>query len=68
MRSTSLPFVAFAIGLAAVVHALDGIVAPGTVAADSDFNVTFQNGNGDQYRVYLAAALGGTNGPTCKYH
>lgn len=46
-------------------QALNGIVVPGTVAANTNFSATFQGGNSDQYRVYLAAALTGVNGPTC---
>ncbi|KXT11411.1 hypothetical protein AC579_9877 [Pseudocercospora musae] len=45
--------------------ALNGIVAPSTVAAGSEFNVTFENANDDNYRVYLAASLSGSNGPSC---
>lgn len=52
--------------LAASVHALNGIVAPANISADTKFEVTFENANSDQYRVYLAAALAGVNGPTCK--
>ncbi|EMF13358.1 uncharacterized protein SEPMUDRAFT_132679 [Sphaerulina musiva SO2202] len=51
--------------LAASVHALNGIVAPANISADTKFEVTFENANSDQYRVYLAAALAGVNGPTC---
>lgn len=51
--------------LVAVSQTLNGIVAPDTVAADIEFQVTFENANSDQYRVYLAAALTGVNGPTC---
>lgn len=53
--------------LAASVHALNGIVAPANISADTKFEVTFENANSDQYRVYLAAALAGVNGPTCKF-
>jgi len=48
---------------AATASALNGIVAPASVSANSDFQVTFQNENSDTYHVYLAAALTGTNGP-----
>ncbi|EME45092.1 hypothetical protein DOTSEDRAFT_43502 [Dothistroma septosporum NZE10] len=51
--------------LTTAVTALDGIVAPAEVAAGEEFEVTFQSGNDDNYRVYLAAALAGSNGPTC---
>lgn len=53
--------------LTASVHALNGIVAPANISADTKFEVTFENANSDQYRVYLAAALAGVNGPTCKF-
>lgn len=53
--------------LVASVHALNGIVAPANISADTKFEVTFENANSDQYRVYLAAALAGVNGPTCKF-
>ncbi|KAK4901013.1 hypothetical protein LTR27_002197 [Elasticomyces elasticus] len=49
----------------AVAQALDGITVPSTVAADNEFQATFQNANSDSYRVYLAASLVGSNGPTC---
>ena len=52
--------------LVASANALNGIVAPGNISAGSTFEVTFENANSDQYRVYLAAALAGVNGPTCK--
>lgn len=52
--------------LTATVTALDGIVAPSQVAAGSEIEVTFQEANDDKYRVYLAASLSGSNGPTCK--
>ncbi|KAK4624022.1 hypothetical protein CLAFUW4_05589 [Fulvia fulva] len=51
--------------LATAVTALDGIVAPSEVAAGEEFEVTFQSSNDDSYRVYLAASLAGSNGPTC---
>ncbi|KAK3657730.1 hypothetical protein LTR56_002108 [Elasticomyces elasticus] len=49
----------------AVAQALDGVTVPSTVAADNEFQATFQNANSDSYRVYLAASLVGANGPTC---
>ncbi|KAK5685434.1 hypothetical protein LTS10_003512 [Elasticomyces elasticus] len=49
----------------AIARALDGITVPSTVAADNEFPATFQNANSDSYRVYLAASLVGSNGPTC---
>ncbi|CAK4032406.1 Hypothetical predicted protein [Lecanosticta acicola] len=51
--------------LAAAVSGLDGIVTPADVAAGERFQVTFQGGNDDKYRVYLAASLAGSNGPAC---
>ncbi|KAK4502846.1 hypothetical protein PRZ48_006272 [Zasmidium cellare] len=57
-----------ALGFAALttaVSALDGIVAPSQVQAGQEIEVTFQDANDDQYRVYLAASLAGSNGPTC---
>lgn len=52
--------------LTAATTALDGIVAPSEVEAGNEIEVTFQHSNDDQYRVYLAASLAGSNGPTCK--
>ncbi|KAK5134170.1 hypothetical protein LTR08_006830 [Meristemomyces frigidus] len=65
MRSFDTRYAALAASLIASVHALNGIVVPGTVAANTPFNATFQNGGSDSYRVYLSAALAGVNGPTC---
>lgn len=66
MHSFSTRGVAIATALlAAGAQALDGIVVPDVIAADTAFSATFSNGNSDQYRVYLAAALAGVNGPTC---
>lgn len=48
--------------------ALDGIVAPALVSAGEPFEVSFENGGSDprdQYRVFLAAASVGQNGPMC---
>lgn len=59
-----------AVALASLVisaSALNGIVAPGNITADKKFEVTFENGNDDEYRVYLAAALAGVNGPACEH-
>ncbi|KAF2214161.1 hypothetical protein CERZMDRAFT_96185 [Cercospora zeae-maydis SCOH1-5] len=47
------------------VSALDGIVTPANITAGEPFDITFRNANDDNYRVYLAAALAGVNGPTC---
>jgi len=65
MRSFDARYAALAASLIATVQALNGIVVPGTVAANTPFNATFQNGGSDSYRVYLSAALAGVNGPTC---
>ncbi|KAK3626170.1 hypothetical protein LTR56_019958 [Elasticomyces elasticus] len=45
----------------AMARALDGITVPSTVAADNEFQATFQNANSDSYRVYLAASLNSTS-------
>ena len=59
---------AFALAaLTTAASALDGIVAPSEVTAGQSFKITFQDANDDQYRVYLAASLAGSNGPTCAY-
>lgn len=65
MRSFTARYAALAASLIAAAKALDGIVVPDTVAANTEFQATFQNGNSDKYRVFLAAALTGVNGPTC---
>ena len=65
MRSSSPRFAALAATLIAVTNALDGISVPTTVAGNTAFEATFQDGNSDQYRVFLSAALAGVNGPTC---
>ncbi|TKA74351.1 hypothetical protein B0A55_05515 [Friedmanniomyces simplex] len=65
MRSSIARTTALAASLVAVAQALDGITVPGTVAANTEFQATFQNGNSDSYRVFLAASLAGVNGPTC---
>lgn len=67
MRSIST-YAALAATLIATAKALDGIVVPDTIAAGTPFSATFENGNSDKYRVYLAAALTGVNGPTCTSH
>lgn len=61
----STRYAALVATLLATATALDGIVVPSEVSADQQFQATFSNGNSDQYRVFLAAALAGTNGPTC---
>ena len=65
MRSFSPRFAPLAATLIAIVKALDGIVVPTTVAANTAFNATFLDAKSDQYRVFLSAALTGVNGPTC---
>lgn len=50
------------------VEALDGIVVPPTVDADHPFDITFHRDGSDpndQFRVFLAAASVGQNGPMC---
>lgn len=51
--------------LIVAVSALNGIVVPATISAGDEFEATFQNAGDDRYRVYVAAALSGSNGPTC---
>ncbi|KAK1034309.1 hypothetical protein LTS16_015521 [Friedmanniomyces endolithicus] len=65
MRPSIARTTALAASLALAAHALDGLTVPSSIAADTEFQATFQNGNSDNYRVYLAASLAGTNGPTC---
>ncbi|KAK1063394.1 hypothetical protein LTR74_009551 [Friedmanniomyces endolithicus] len=65
MRPSLARTTALAASLAIAAHALDGLTVPSSIAADTEFQATFQNGNSDNYRVYLAASLAGTNGPTC---
>ena len=65
MPSFTTQYAAVAASLVAIVSAIDGIVVPSNVEANTPFNATFLNGNSDQYRVFLAAALAGVNGPTC---
>lgn len=65
MHSFTRRFTAVLATLTATVQALDGIVAPSQVTAGQEFEVTFQDANSDEYRVYLAAALAGVNGNTC---
>lgn len=47
------------------VSALNGIVVPAFIQAGVEFQTTFENANDDEYRIYVAAALLGSNGPTC---
>ncbi|KAK0277911.1 hypothetical protein LTR35_009748 [Friedmanniomyces endolithicus] len=65
MRPSIARTLALAASLTITAQALDGLTVPNTIAADTEFQATFQNGNSDNYRVYLAASLAGTNGPTC---
>ncbi|KAI5362060.1 hypothetical protein Slin15195_G057100 [Septoria linicola] len=65
MQSLSSKCAVALTSLVVSASALNGIVAPGNITADKKFEVTFENGNDDEYRVYLAAALAGVNGPTC---
>ncbi|KXS93571.1 hypothetical protein AC578_893 [Pseudocercospora eumusae] len=65
MHALTMRYAALLATFASAVLALDGIVAPSTVKAGKDFNITFQNANDHNYRVYLAASLSGSNGPTC---
>ncbi|KAK0321364.1 hypothetical protein LTR82_007817 [Friedmanniomyces endolithicus] len=64
MRPSIARTLALAASLTITAQALDGLTVPNTIAADTEFQATFQNGNSDNYRVYLAASLAGTNGPT----
>jgi len=65
MHSFTARYVAVAASLIAAAKALNGIVVPDSIRANTAFNATFLDQNSDTYRVYLAAALGGGNGPTC---
>ncbi|KAK0817439.1 hypothetical protein LTR02_013250 [Friedmanniomyces endolithicus] len=65
MRPSIARTLALAASLTITAQALDGLTVPSSIAADTEFQATFQNGNSDNYRVYLAASLAGTNGPTC---
>ncbi|CZT14160.1 uncharacterized protein RCC_00133 [Ramularia collo-cygni] len=51
--------------LVVAVSALNGIVVPASIEAGTGFEASFQDANDDQYRIYVAAALSGVNGPTC---
>lgn len=51
--------------LIVAVSALNGIVVPDSIQAGVEFEASFQNANDDSYRIYVAAALLGSNGPTC---
>ncbi|KAI7468889.1 hypothetical protein KC351_g13406 [Hortaea werneckii] len=65
MVSLAAQIIAFSASLVVGTNALNGIVAPDSVQAGESFNVTFENADDSQYRVYLAARLSGSNGPTC---
>ncbi|KAK6440023.1 hypothetical protein LTR95_003756 [Oleoguttula sp. CCFEE 5521] len=61
----SIAHVASAACLLTLAQALNGIVVPSTITAAQPFNATFQNASSDSYRVFLAAAVTGTQGPMC---
>ncbi|KAI6864123.1 hypothetical protein KC343_g2873 [Hortaea werneckii] len=65
MVSFAATITALSASLVIGANALNGIVAPDSVQAGYSFNVTFENADDSQYRVYLAARLSGSNGPTC---
>ncbi|RMY99928.1 hypothetical protein D0862_06931 [Hortaea werneckii] len=65
MVSFTAQIVALSASLVVGANALSGIAAPDSVQAGESFNVTFENADDSQYRVYLAARLSGSNGPTC---
>lgn len=58
-------YAALAASLMNLAHAVD-VTIPVTIAADTSFQMTLKDfDSDDNYRVYLAAALGGDTGPTC---
>lgn len=58
-------YAALAASLVNLAHAVD-VTIPVTIAADTSFQMTLKDfDSNDDYRVYLAAALGGDTGPTC---
>jgi len=62
-------YITLAAGLAATASAISGIVVPGSIAADSSFEASFEDaGVSDNYRVFLSAAVVGANGPMCTCH
>ncbi|KAI7312304.1 hypothetical protein KC315_g12035 [Hortaea werneckii] len=65
MVSFTAQIAALSASLIVGASALNGIVAPDSVQAGESFNITFENADDSQYRVYLAARLSGSNGPTC---
>ncbi|KAI6789783.1 hypothetical protein KC361_g8328 [Hortaea werneckii] len=65
MLSITAKIIVLSASLIVGANALNGIIAPDSVQAGESFNITFENANDNQYRVYLAAKLSGSNGPTC---
>ncbi|KAI7360671.1 hypothetical protein KC354_g8680 [Hortaea werneckii] len=65
MLSIPTKIIALSTSLIAGANALYGIIAPDSVPAGESFNITFENADDSGYRVYLAARLSGSNGPTC---
>lgn len=53
--------------LIVAVSALNGIVVPASIEAGEEFSATFENAGDSSYRIYVAAALVGSNGPTCMF-
>ena len=51
MLAITMKYATLLATFAGAALALDGIVAPSMVTAGSDFNVTFENANDDNYRV-----------------
>lgn len=61
-------YAALAASFVATASAINGIVVPGTIAANSGFQATFEDAkDSDHYRVFLSAAVVGTNGPMCTW-
>ena len=65
MRPSAAYYGALLASLPTAILALNGIVVPPTIQAESQFKATFLDSNSDKYRVFLAAAPAGVNGPTC---
>ncbi|KAI7477313.1 hypothetical protein KC367_g5014 [Hortaea werneckii] len=65
MLSIPTKIIALSTSLIVSANALNGIIAPDSVQAGESFNITFDNADDSEYRVYLAARLSGSNGPTC---
>lgn len=65
----SMRYTALAAGLAATAQAINGIVVPGSITANTSFQASFKDvQSSDEYRVFLSAAVVGANGPMCKAH